>query len=117
MSFEKFVFDSIGSIVAGISATEPEEGYTIMLTDAQTISRWVETESFTIDVVKKSRQDASDLKDSVYDAIEDICYKTSGIMSCELNSMTVFREDMPGRWIYTFSVSITHRRDFEWGMK
>lgn len=113
-SFEKFIFDSIGAAIDGISVTEPEEGYSIGVSDIQTISKWVEIESFTIDIVKKSKQSASDMRDEILDFIENFADKTKGIMGYEINSMTVSRDDMPGRWIYTMSISITHRRDFEW---
>ena len=114
-SFEKFVFDSVSAAMEGISATEPEEGYSIDISDVQTISKWVEIESFTIDVVKNSRQAASDMRDGIIDFIDTFCDTTKGIMGYDLNSMTVSRDDRPGRWIYTMSISITHRRDFEWG--
>ena len=114
-SFEKFVFDSLGAAIEGISATEPEEGYSIDISDIQTISKWVEIESFTIDVVKSSRQAASDMRDGIIDFIDTFCETAKGIMGYDLNSMTVSRDDRPGRWIYTMSISITHRRDFEWG--
>jgi len=114
-SFEKFLFDAVGSAIEGISATEPDEGYSIGISDIQTISKWVEIEAFTIDIIKNSRQDASDLRDKILDFIDSLVDKTHGVMGYDLNSMVVSRDDQPGRWIYTMNISITHRRDFEWG--
>lgn len=114
MSFERYIFDRLGEAVEGISTVDPEEGYSLTLTDLQTISKWVETSSFSIDILKKSKQSASDLKDSIYDELDSICSHTAGILTYEVNSLTASRDDVPGRWIYTIGISITHRRDCDW---
>lgn len=114
MSFERYIFDRLGEAVEGISTVEPEEGYSITLTDLQTISKWVEMSSFSIDILKTSRQQASDLKDKIYDAINIICSHTNGILTYDVNSITASRDNVPGRWIYTIGISITHRRDCDW---
>ena len=114
MSFERYIFDSLGAAVEGISTVEPEEGYSIMLTDLQTVSRWVETSSFSIDIMKTSKQQASDLKDGIYDALDNICSHTAGILTYDINSLSASRDDIPGRWLYTIGIAITHRRDCDW---
>ena len=118
MIFEQWLYQTLASAVPSGSKMSTVSGdgqVSLRLADGNTVSRFVRQGIFLLDFSSESKKAAADGFEHVMSTVETLADDHHYVMAVDVNTTDALRQGEPARWVYTAQITVTYRRDVDWG--
>lgn len=116
VTLEQIFYDYLDAeTTSGASVLVEAKKISVVQADRQTVTPgFVEETSFVIDAVFDKKTEAAHASDEVIKAIEEFANTQAMVMSANIDSEQAERKGLLGKWNYSVSCTLRHRKVDDW---